>query len=86
MVKRTAAQKAGDIKTAWKLKRRKKYDKKGQEAPKAKSRTKFWVAGYKKADGSEVKGHWRANHHANKKGKFAKAGVGSKKQAKTRKK
>jgi len=36
MAKRTEAQKAGDKTTAWKLKRRKKYDKKGQVVPKAK--------------------------------------------------
>jgi len=84
MAKRTEAQKAGDKTTAWKLKRRKKYDKKGQVVPKAKDRTKFWVKGHTRVDGSKVKGHWRANHHANKVGKYAKAGVGSKKQAMAR--
>jgi hypothetical protein len=82
MARRTAAQKAGDSKTAWKLRRRSKYNKKGQVAPKAKDRTKFWVKGYTRADGTKIKGHWRANHHAHKVGKFAKAGVGSKKHAK----
>jgi hypothetical protein len=60
---RTKAQKAGDKKRSWKLKRRKKYDKKGQKSPKAGARGKYWVPAYKKADGTRVKGHWRVNHH-----------------------
>jgi len=67
--KRTAAQIRGAKKTAWKLKRRKKYDKKGEKAPKPEERTKYWVPAYKKADGTRIKGHWRANPNAKKKRK-----------------
>ena len=63
-VRRTKAQKAGDKKRAWKLQRRKKYDKPGQKAPKAGHRGKYWVPGHTKKDGTKVKGHWRISHHA----------------------
>ncbi|MCF7862332.1 hypothetical protein K9M79_08910 [Candidatus Woesearchaeota archaeon] len=82
---RSKVNKRADVTRAWKLKRRKKYDKEGQKAPKATDRTRYWVPGYTKEDGTKVKGHWRANFHAHKKGKFAKVGVGSKKAAKARK-
>jgi hypothetical protein len=67
LAKRTKAQKKGTKTTAWKLRRRKKYDKPGQSKPKAGKRGKYWVPAYTRADGVRVKGHWRVNHHQYKK-------------------
>ena len=67
--KRTAAQKAADKKRAWKMRRRKKYDKKGQKTPKAHTRAKIWVKGHKKKDGTKTKGHFRKNPHHKKRKK-----------------
>ncbi|MBU1199592.1 MAG: hypothetical protein KKF46_01585 [Nanoarchaeota archaeon] len=64
---RTAAQKKADKTRAWKLKRRKKFNTKGQAKPKAGERSKFWVAGHTKKDGTKTKGHWRKNSNFKKK-------------------
>ncbi len=83
--RRSAAERKADVTRSWKLKRRHKYISEGEAKPKANKRARYWVAGYSKADGTYVKGHWRANAAANKKGVYAKTGVGSRKQAKKRK-
>ncbi|MBD3318463.1 hypothetical protein GF342_00985 [Candidatus Woesearchaeota archaeon] len=67
MAKRSKANKAADKTRSWKMKRRKKYDKSGQKAPKAGKRSKVWIPAYTRADGTRVKGHWRVNHHHYKK-------------------
>ena len=82
----TKAQKDGRKTAQWKLERRKKYLKTADttKKPAAGTRTKVWIPAYKRADGTKVEGHWRANHHAHKKGNFAKTGVGSKAHHKMR--
>src|SRR3989344_1924156 len=48
---------------AWKMERRKKYsDSDTTKRPEAGTRSKFWVSGFKKADGTKVPGKWRKNH------------------------
>ena len=85
--KSSAAQVAGRKKAKWKLERRKKYLKGADKSkkPAAGTRSRVWVPAYKRADGTKVAGHYRANHHAHKKGVYAKSGVGSKKHQKLRK-
>ena len=55
--------KATKKKIAWKMERRKKYSKTADKSKKPAPgvRSKFWVSGYKKADGKKIKGHWRCN-------------------------
>ena len=50
-------------KIAWKMERRKKYSATADTGakPETGTRKKFWVPGYKKEDGTYMKGHWRVN-------------------------